>query len=59
MQRPTGHCSTNQSNSPNQDAEKGSQFRSRFVTILNVPLPGKELFRQLGVWRVEVLRLRL
>jgi hypothetical protein len=50
MQRPTGRSSKNQSNNPNQDAEKGPQLRSRFVTILNVPLSGKELFRLLGGW---------
>ena len=32
--------------------------RSRLIEILNIPLPGKELFRQLGVGRVAMLRLR-
>ena len=32
--------------------------RSRLIEILNIPLPGKELFRQLGVGWVEMLRLR-
>ena len=31
--------------------------RSRIVQILNVPRLGKELFRQLGVGRVRMLRL--
>ncbi len=34
-------------------------LRSRLIEILNVPHPGKELFRQLGVGRVRMLRLRL
>jgi hypothetical protein len=33
-------------------------IRSRIIQILNVPLPGKDLFRQLEVGRVEMLRLR-
>jgi hypothetical protein len=44
---------------PQQDAEKVRLLRSRLIEILNAPLPGKELFRQLGVGRVEMLRLRV
>ena len=33
-------------------------LRSRLVEILNVPHLGEELFRQLGVGRVGMLRLR-
>ena len=43
---------------PYQDAEKIRQRRSRLIEILNVPHLGKELFRQLGVGRVGMLRLR-
>ena len=32
--------------------------RYRLIEILNIPLPGKELFRQMGVGRVAMLRLR-
>ena len=34
------------------------KLRSRLVKILNVPRSGKERFRQLGVGRVSMLRLR-
>jgi hypothetical protein len=34
------------------------KLRSRLVKILSVPHTGKELFRQLGVGRVRMLRLR-
>ena len=34
------------------------KLRSRLVKILGVPHPGKELFRQLGVGRVRMRRLR-
>ena len=37
-----------------QDAPFPMQ-RSRIVQTVNVPLPGKELFRQLGVGRVRSL----
>jgi hypothetical protein len=43
----------------NEDDEKDPQIRSRLIEILNVPHLGKELFRQLGVGRVRMLRLRL
>ena len=33
-------------------------LRSRLIEILNVPHSGKELFRQLGVGRVGMLRFR-
>ena len=33
-------------------------LRSRLIEILNAPHTGKELFRQLGVGRVRMLRLR-
>jgi len=42
-----------------EDDEKDPQLRSRLIEILNVPHSGKELFRQLGVGRVRMLRLRL
>ena len=42
----------------NEDDEKDPQLRSRLIEILNVPHLGKELFRQLGVGRVGMLRLR-
>jgi hypothetical protein len=43
----------------NEDDEQDPQLRSRLIEILNVPHLGKELFRQLGVGRVGILRLRL
>jgi hypothetical protein len=43
----------------NEDDEKDPQLRSRLIEILNVPHLGKELFRQLGVGRVRMLRFRL
>ncbi|HKP00780.1 MAG TPA: hypothetical protein VJU02_04025, partial [Nitrospiraceae bacterium] len=34
------------------------RHRARLIEILNISYPGKELFRQLGMGRVRLIRLR-